>query len=282
MSSPPMPRLTEDLQPTKDMGEGRFDMVANAALEAFGRDGYKGASTEQIARKAGMSKGLLFFYFRNKRELYLKTMEWMYGKAVEIAVDQEFWEITDLFDLLIYAAEKKSALMRQYPWAMEFCIRAFYPDHRDIAGTMNSWNAAMIDQMPKHYFKNVDWSKFRDGIEPSYALNLLIWLADGWMHSRRSTGSPVDIDQMMEEFYRWCDMVRSWTYKPEYLVEASWPPTRASSSDTSGLHATSGPSDTATRPIEIPPVPTTKPTEIPPVPTTKPTEASPAQAKEEA
>lgn len=44
----------------------RQEAIVNAAVEAFGRNDYKNASTESIARKAGISKGLLFFYFKNK------------------------------------------------------------------------------------------------------------------------------------------------------------------------------------------------------------------------
>ena len=54
--------------------ENRREAIANAALETFGRNDYKSASTEAIARRAGISKGLLFFYFKNKKELYLSLM----------------------------------------------------------------------------------------------------------------------------------------------------------------------------------------------------------------
>lgn len=44
--------------------------IINAGLECFGQYGYKKANTEQIALKAGISKGLLFYYFRNKKTFY--------------------------------------------------------------------------------------------------------------------------------------------------------------------------------------------------------------------
>ena len=45
--------------------------ITNAAPEVFARNDYKHASTDDIAAKAGISKGLLFYYFRNKQSLYL-------------------------------------------------------------------------------------------------------------------------------------------------------------------------------------------------------------------
>lgn len=39
--------------------------IINVGFEYFGKYGYKGANTEDIANRAGISKGLLFYYFKN-------------------------------------------------------------------------------------------------------------------------------------------------------------------------------------------------------------------------
>ena len=41
-----------------------------AAIEVFARHEYRHASTDDIAAKAGVSKGILFYWFRNKQEMY--------------------------------------------------------------------------------------------------------------------------------------------------------------------------------------------------------------------
>lgn len=45
--------------------------IINAGFEYFGKYGYKGANTEDIASRAEISKGLLFYYFKNKESYYL-------------------------------------------------------------------------------------------------------------------------------------------------------------------------------------------------------------------
>ena len=211
-----VPRLCGEQDLGRPLDEERFDTVANAALETFAREGYKGASTEQIARKAGMSKGLLFFYFRNKRELYLRTLDWLYEKTVSIVIDEHFWEIDDFFELMQYAARSKAHIMRRYPWALEFCLRAYYPQHRDVADTLNRWNTQVIEQTTSTFMKNVDWSRFRPEVSPQQALNMLIWLADGWTHAHLAAEKPIDIDELLSDFESMCDMVRCWAYKPEF------------------------------------------------------------------
>ena len=42
--------------------EEKRQRILNAALEAFAKHEYKKASTDDIAAKAGISKGLLFYY----------------------------------------------------------------------------------------------------------------------------------------------------------------------------------------------------------------------------
>ncbi|EEF68493.1 TetR/AcrR family transcriptional regulator, partial [Holdemania filiformis] len=45
--------------------------IINAGLEVFGAHDYPQASTDDMTAKAEISKGLLFYYFKNKKEFYL-------------------------------------------------------------------------------------------------------------------------------------------------------------------------------------------------------------------
>ena len=40
--------------------------ILNAAMKVFARNDYRHASTDDIAAQAGISKGLLFYYYYNK------------------------------------------------------------------------------------------------------------------------------------------------------------------------------------------------------------------------
>ena len=95
----------------ESLPEQRREAIVSAAVEAFGKNDYKGASTEDIARRAGISKGLLFFYFKNKKELYLYLMEHLMEKVSDLVVDDAFYEIDDFFELLVYAAETKRKVL---------------------------------------------------------------------------------------------------------------------------------------------------------------------------
>lgn len=142
--------------------EEQRERMMKAAIEGFGRNSYKEASTEDIARKANISKGLLFFYFRNKSTLYKRTMEFLMERTVDYIVDEQYYAIDDFFDVLLYAGEQKLASLARWPWAFEFSVRAFYPDHRDIRDDMNRWNDEQMDIMYERFMGHVDFSRFRD------------------------------------------------------------------------------------------------------------------------
>lgn len=46
------------------------DRIINAAMKEFALKGYKNASTNEIVKEAGISKGLLFHYFTNKKAYF--------------------------------------------------------------------------------------------------------------------------------------------------------------------------------------------------------------------
>jgi AcrR family transcriptional regulator len=65
----------------KSAGERRQD-VLEAAREVFAEHGLSGASTDEIARKAGISQPYLFRLFRTKKELFLATVESCFAETL--------------------------------------------------------------------------------------------------------------------------------------------------------------------------------------------------------
>src|SRR6187455_782508 len=54
--------------------EERPRQIIDAALEVFGERGLAGARLEDIARRAGVSKGTIYLYFSNKEELFREVV----------------------------------------------------------------------------------------------------------------------------------------------------------------------------------------------------------------
>ena len=55
------------------------DRIVEAALEAFASLGFRGASTRDIARRAGTNQGLITYHFRSKDELWRAAVDRIFG-----------------------------------------------------------------------------------------------------------------------------------------------------------------------------------------------------------
>ncbi|MCK5823658.1 MAG: TetR/AcrR family transcriptional regulator [Bacteroidales bacterium] len=60
------PRTTNQV---KKIREERIEEIMNSALEVFAENGYLSSSISKVAQHAGISKGLLYNYFKSKDEL---------------------------------------------------------------------------------------------------------------------------------------------------------------------------------------------------------------------
>ncbi|RLA81623.1 MAG: TetR/AcrR family transcriptional regulator [Deltaproteobacteria bacterium] len=64
-----------------NLPEEKREKIIKAALEEFASKGWKGASVNSIVARAGIAKGSLYQYFRDKRSLFL----FLFDKAVGVA-----------------------------------------------------------------------------------------------------------------------------------------------------------------------------------------------------
>jgi AcrR family transcriptional regulator len=68
--------------------------ILDAATEEFARHGLGGARVDRIAARAGANKRMLYYYFRDKDNLFLAALEGRYGhiRAAERSLDLEHLE----------------------------------------------------------------------------------------------------------------------------------------------------------------------------------------------
>ncbi|EZP77250.1 TetR family transcriptional regulator [Parageobacillus genomosp. 1] len=53
------------------------DLIIKVAIEEFVKNGYEKTSTDVITSRAGISKGILFHYFKSKKNLYLYLVNYV-------------------------------------------------------------------------------------------------------------------------------------------------------------------------------------------------------------
>lgn len=115
--------------------------IINAGFRVFSRNSYKKSPMKEIADAAGISKSLLFHYFRNKKELYL----FLWNRAADITVEyltqNHCYEPADLFEMMERGMRAKIRMMRDYPDMSAFAIKAFYEkDSSILEGIQKSYH----------------------------------------------------------------------------------------------------------------------------------------------
>lgn len=55
--------------------EANRKVILDAALEVFSTSGFRGATIDEIATRAGMSKPNLLYYFKSKKQIYQEVLE---------------------------------------------------------------------------------------------------------------------------------------------------------------------------------------------------------------
>lgn len=201
----------------KALPDERRRAVLDAAAEVFGDEDYARASTAEIARRAGVSKSLLFFYFKNKRDLYLYVLAALTRHVADAVVDERWYQTDDFFELMRYAASRKTALVRVNPRVTGFFVRAFYPRHRDVSGALDAFMTDAVPAMVRTYLGHVRWERFREGVDPVRVVRMLVWCGDGYLHEQLRGGGELDMDAMLAEFLVWLDWLKRATYREEYL-----------------------------------------------------------------
>src|SRR5687768_18611685 len=83
-----MPRTEDQNREKREQARGA---ILDAALRVFGEKGFDGATTAEVAKAAGVSKGLVFNYFPTKDALLQAMIEQVLGEALG-HWEKESWE----------------------------------------------------------------------------------------------------------------------------------------------------------------------------------------------
>lgn len=187
--------------------------IINAALEVFSKNEYKRAVTDDIAAKAGISKGLLFYYFKNKKNLYMFLYKYCGGIIKEEIINERFYKIEDFFELMEYSGQSKCDVLKRFPYIYEFTIRAYFSQMEEVSQKIYSQKVTLDSP----YFKNIDFSKFRDDADVEKILNLIMWAMIGYYGEKQRMNRIIEIDEVMKEYSSWLCMLKKMSYKEEYL-----------------------------------------------------------------
>ncbi|WP_427813690.1 TetR/AcrR family transcriptional regulator [Enterococcus sp. 22-H-5-01] len=147
-----------------------------ASAELFGASGYRETKTDAIAVQAGVSKGLVFHYFKNKNGLYESTYEFAADFFYQ-KIDYSVWTgANDLIEMVVAATKYKITLQLKHPAAFNFLMKAY----AEIPSLPEPLREKMNQKIQRDFSKNitlteevVDKLPLRKGIEKAEVLEVI-------------------------------------------------------------------------------------------------------------
>lgn len=182
--------------------------ILNAGYRVFSQNSYKKSPMSEIAAEAGISKGLLFHYFRNKRELYLYL--WDHCAQVTIKAMEEFgcYGGEDLFESMLQGVKAKVSIIRQCPHMAMFTIRAFYEKDPEVCAAVQESYHKYFNFKTDRTLLNLDPSQFVEGLDIQMMYQDMYWASEGYLWELTQQGD-VNMDAMEAVFYRMVDFWKS-------------------------------------------------------------------------
>lgn len=157
----------------------RRDALLNAALGEFAARGYAAASTNVIARKAGMSKPLMFHYVGSKRELFLAVREFFNDVLMRDYVEKMDCDTCDVVARLRQSFLLQIALVSRYPSVLALeTLSAPTGDEeldRELAEQEAAWDPTCVP-----LFEGVNEALFRSDVCEGVGMRLVRWAAEGF------------------------------------------------------------------------------------------------------
>ena len=198
--------------------EEKKQAILNSGYRVFSRNSYKNSPMSQIAAEAGISKSLLFHYFRNKKELYLFLWEKCAEMTIEILTEYGCYEQADLFESMERGMRAKMEIIRRHPDMTNFTIRAFYEKDAEIC-------AAVQESYHRHFnFKadqmrvNLDPSQFIPGLDIPMMYRDMYWASEGYLWEMVQRGD-VDMERMEKDFTQLIEFWKSIYLRKEPAYE---------------------------------------------------------------
>jgi AcrR family transcriptional regulator len=136
----PTTALRKERRPTRPVDLGTKKEILEAALTAFARDGFDGASLPKIAQIAEIAHPLIHYYFGSKDNLWRETVEYAFGGLIGEATAVEA------------ASLGLSPLHRLRVMVQAFAqFAARYPDHLGLIMAEMRSNSERLVWLRKNY-----------------------------------------------------------------------------------------------------------------------------------
>lgn len=193
--------------------------VLEASIKEFAEKGYTNASTNAIVREAGVSKGLLFHYFRSKRDLYLAALDYCLNVQMDYFLQNARLPYpSDVIERVIEWGALKLEMVYRFPLMHRLLLNALLEMPSEVRSEVEKRFGAITQRSWQLFLQGVDLSQLRDGIDKRKAVELLVVAMEGLQRKYvdQYKDRPGDLiagaDKVLEEVKQYMEILKYGLY----------------------------------------------------------------------
>ncbi len=190
------------------LSEEKQNAIINAGFKVFAKNSYKKSPVNEIAIEAGISKSLLFFYFRNKKELYIFLLKKSEELTKRTLMESGVMNGTDIFDIMYRGLLAKASMMKKYPDMGNFSIKAYYEKDPEVVKDIQKIVAPYTKMETNMTLPPLDKSKFKEGLDLNMMYQDMYLASEGYLWRMQQT-DRLDIDRMVADYKKIIDFWKS-------------------------------------------------------------------------
>lgn len=194
-----------------DLKKEKQDRMINAALKIFAENGYGHASTDDIVKEAGISKGLLFHYFISKPGLYSFVYDYSVKYVMLELSTGVSKEETDYFELLRQIKAAEIQVMHNYPY-MPYFLRTSRSENVSEALAETEEKRDVLPQEYERIMKKADIGCLKPEVDAERLSKMISFTLDGLMTEQFKAGS-FQPERYGAEVKKYLEMIKKISYK---------------------------------------------------------------------
>ncbi|GAA0117327.1 MULTISPECIES: TetR/AcrR family transcriptional regulator [Clostridium] len=195
------------------LNEDKRLAIINSGIEVFSIYGFQKASTDLIANKAGISKGLLFYYFKNKLSYFTYLFEYSH-KMISSTIDIDICRKTeDFFEVLEYIIEQKYKVLAKHPHILNFIVVAYCSSDERIIDIVKNKVTSYDNFDIYEYLENIDKIKFKNEEDIYKVIEMLSLMLDGYLQNKLKMNQNIEIDEIIKKYKLWTSLLKEAVYK---------------------------------------------------------------------
>ena len=193
-----------------DLKKEKQDRMINASLKIFAWNGYAHASTDDIVKEAGISKGLLFHYFGSKLGLYSFIFDYSVRYMTLELTTGVYAKETDYYRIMKQILAAKLQVLKNYPYMIQFLNRCSGEDVKEALEATEDKRYSLSD-LYGNIMARADREKFKKEVEIDKLTKMIRYTEAGMMTESFRSGS-FQPEQLHAEITHYLTMLKKMTY----------------------------------------------------------------------